>query len=86
MSLSKWRKNETISDRKWRKNETISDRNWKIPFGKFDGQTIQQILDGEQPSYLLWLVDNTDIDLSSDILDEADGLASDNPVDWWNVK
>ena len=71
---------------KWRKNETISDRNWKIPFGKFDGQTIQQILDGEQPSYLLWLVDNTDIDLSSDILDEADGLASDNPVDWWNVK
>ena len=47
---------------------------------------MQEVLDSERPQYLLWLVDNTDIDLSSDILDEADGLASDNPVDWWNVK
>jgi len=71
---------------KWRKIETISDRNWKIPFGAFKGKTVQEVLDSERPQYLLWLVDNTDIDLSSDILDEADGLASDNPVDWWNVK
>lgn len=71
---------------KWRKIETISDRNWKIPFGAFKNRTIQEVLDSENPGYLLWLVDATDIDLSSDILDEADGLASDNPVDWWNVK
>lgn len=54
--------------------------------GAFKNRTIQEVLDSENPGYLLWLVDATDIDLSSDILDEADGLASDNPVDWWNVK
>ena len=71
---------------KWRKIETISDRNWKLPFGAFKNRTIQEVLDSENPGYILWLNENTELDFHHTILDEADGLASDNPVDWWNVK
>ena len=53
------------------KRPTITDRNHVMTFGKFEGETIQDILDND-PQYLCWLVDNTDFDLHCDLLDEAE--------------
>ncbi len=61
---------------KWRKIETISDRNYKIPFGAFKGKTIQEVLDSENPGYILWLNENTNLDFHYTILDEAEGVGS----------
>lgn len=62
---------------------TITDRYKKLGFGKFAHETVQDILDND-PQYILWLDENTDIEIASDILAEADKNA--NPVheftDW----
>lgn len=39
-------------------------------FGKFQGDTLQDILDND-PLYICWLSDNTDMDFAWDILEEA---------------
>lgn len=51
--------------------QVISDRNWRMPWGKYRGETIQDLLDNV-PDYLCWVADNVpDIDFAWDILEEA---------------
>lgn len=52
------------------KPQTISDRKYVLPFGKFKGETVQDVLDND-PRYLCWLQENTDMDFSWDILEKA---------------
>lgn len=50
--------------------EPISDRNYVLRFGRYRGDTLQDVLDND-PFYIVWLSDNTDMDFSWDILEEA---------------
>jgi len=56
---------------------TITDRHKLIGFGKYACETAQDILDND-PGYFLWLDENTDIEIASDILAEADENNSPN--------
>ncbi len=49
----------------------ITDRHAKIGFGRYATETVQDILDNN-PGYFLWLDANTDIDIASSILSEAE--------------
>tara|TARA_Y100000034_G_scaffold29728_1_gene36201 strand:+ start:70126 stop:70329 length:204 start_codon:yes stop_codon:yes gene_type:complete len=42
----------------------------KIPFGKYYGKTIDEVL-GDDPSYLVWLDENTDFDVPEYALENA---------------
>lgn len=50
---------------------SITDRKALIGFGKYRRETVQDILDNA-PQYLLWLDANTDVEIASDILSEAE--------------
>lgn len=67
------------------KRETIRDRNWIMPFGKFKGTPLSEIIEND-PQYLIWLVDNTDLDFHSEIMDEIESGPRDEypPVDMWD--
>ena len=54
------------------KKEPIRNKQWIMPFGKYQGRTLEFIVEME-PQYILWLVDKTDLDFHSDIMDEIDG-------------
>jgi len=56
---------------------TITDRNKPLGFGRYAHETVQDIIDNI-PSYIIWLDANTDIEISSDILAEADENNSPN--------
>ena len=56
---------------------TITDRNKRLGFGRYADETVQDIIDNI-PSYILWLDENTDIEIASDILAEADEKNSPN--------
>lgn len=49
----------------------ITDRCAKVGFGKYAKETVQDILDND-PGYFLWLDANTNIDIASSILSEAE--------------
>lgn len=49
----------------------ITDRKAKIGFGKHANEIVQDVLD-TNPEYFLWLDENTDIEIASDILTEAE--------------
>lgn len=49
----------------------IVDRNAKLGFGRYAKETVQDILDND-PGYFLWLDANTDIQIASHILSEAE--------------
>lgn len=51
-------------------NRSLPDANTIIDFGKHKGRFVQWVIDNE-PSYLLWLADETDIDISPSVLDDA---------------
>lgn len=59
------------------RRETISDRKHVMTFGKFKGETVQDILDND-PQYLCWLVEHTDFDLHADLLEEAENNGKPN--------
>lgn len=59
------RSNHTV-----RKPQMITDRNAVLTFGKYRGETIQDILDND-PLYIVWLSDNTDLDFHWEILETA---------------
>jgi uncharacterized protein (DUF3820 family) len=42
-----------------------------IPFGKYEGQTVQEVLD-EDPEYLVWLDGQTDCKIAEHILDSIE--------------
>lgn len=46
-----------------------------MPYGKYKGKQLKEILKLD-PNYILWLVENTDIDVPSEIFNEANELAS----------
>jgi len=52
------------------KREPISDRNYVMPFGKYKGETIADLL-FEDPAYLEWLHKSTDFELDHILLDEV---------------
>lgn len=55
-----------------RKSQPITDRKHVMEFGKFKGETIQEILDND-PLYLVWLVENVpEFDLHHELLEEAE--------------
>lgn len=53
------------------KREPIRDWNWIVPFGKYQGQTLQFVLD-EDPQYLIWLALKTDIDFHDDLMEKIE--------------
>lgn len=53
-----------------RPSEPIRDPNWKLPFGRWKGFAISEVMEHDA-GYVLWLIDNTDIDLHADLLETA---------------
>jgi hypothetical protein len=49
----------------------ITDLHQRVGFGKYAVETVQDVLDND-PGYILWLDANTDIDICSTILSEAE--------------
>lgn len=48
-----------------------------MPFGKYRGETIQDILDVD-PNYLVWVHNNTDFELGYELLEEAENNGKPN--------
>jgi hypothetical protein len=55
------------------KNKIVDDMDFIMPFGKYKGMTIDDIL-ADDAGYLLWLHNNTDFELSAELL-----FAAENP-------
>lgn len=53
------------------RREPIRDRDFVMPFGKFQGISIGDLIHAK-PDYLLWLHNNTDFELHADLLDEIE--------------
>lgn len=51
--------------------EPVTDRKMLMPFGKYVGQSIADILDCDS-NYLVWLHNNTQFELGHQLLDEAE--------------
>lgn len=51
--------------------EPIRDTSFVLPFGRWKGHTIADVLI-EDPHYLTWLAENTDLDIHADILEEVE--------------
>lgn len=50
---------------------SITDRHAPLGFGKYAKESVQDIIDND-PNYILWLDANTDIEISSHLLSEAE--------------
>lgn len=61
----------SLSNQKQQEQRTITDRNKRLGFGRYANETAQDVLDND-PQYILWLDENTEIEIASDILAEAD--------------
>jgi len=59
------------SNQQQESQRTITDRRQLLGFGRYAKENVQDILDNH-PEYILWLDENTDIEIASDILAEAD--------------
>lgn len=71
------------------KREPISDRKHVLTFGKYQGDTIDDVL-LDDPGYLVWLHNNTDFELNDVLLDAAEALPqhtfsgySKRDEEWW---
>lgn len=53
------------------KREPISDRNFVMPFGKYKGETVGNLIQ-DAPDYLAWLCQNTDFELDHILMDEVE--------------
>lgn len=53
--------------------EKILERDDVITFGKHKGETLEDIL-SEEPSYIVWLSEETDNIIDEDLLSEAENL------------
>lgn len=49
----------------------VTDRKMLMPFGKYAGESIADILDCD-PNYLVWIHNNTQFELGHELLDEAE--------------
>lgn len=52
--------------------EPIRDRKFVMPFGKHKGESIADLMEID-PHYLIWVHENTDLELHADLYDEAAG-------------
>lgn len=52
---------------------TISDRNWTLPFGKYKGETIANLMESN-PQYLEWCISADLFELDYALLDELETL------------
>lgn len=57
------------------KREPVRDKNFVMPFGRFKGISIDDVMYSD-PKYLLWLHDNTDFELHADLYDEVEESVS----------
>lgn len=53
------------------KREPIRDRNFVMPFGKYEGRTLEFVMEHD-PQYILWLQSGNGIEFHSDIMDEIE--------------
>ncbi len=53
------------------KREPIRDLKWIIPFGKWQGTALEDVIEHDS-QYIVWLLNNTDLDFHADILDLAE--------------
>lgn len=53
------------------KREPIRDKTFVMPFGKYRGETIGDLM-LDDPWYVLWLVEHTDFDIHADLADELE--------------
>lgn len=51
----------------WSMNKIIEDFNQRLTFGKHRGKTIDEVISVD-PSYILWLADETDWEIEEDII------------------
>jgi uncharacterized protein (DUF3820 family) len=63
------------------KHEMVTDIKAVLAFGKYKGESLQEIIDND-PQYLLWLHNNTDFELSAELLDLVEGSPS-KQADWY---
>lgn len=49
--------------------EPIRDKKFVMPFGKYKGESIADVMEMD-PNYLLWAHENTDFELHADLYDE----------------
>lgn len=55
--------------------QPISDRNYILPFGKYRGESLADIID-INPHYLLWLILNTSFELDHILQEEIEEAAT----------
>ena len=67
----------SLSNPQKENSRAITDRNKVIGWGKYAREIVQDVLDTD-PGYFLWLDANTDVEIASNILAEADENASPN--------
>lgn len=51
--------------------EPVTDVNHVMTFGRYRGDTVQDILDND-PHYLVWVHSNTDFELGHELLEQAE--------------
>lgn len=61
------------------RQEPIRDRNFVMPFGKYVGTPLHEIIEND-PQYILWLQNGDGIEFHSDIIDEVEREEPDS----WN--
>lgn len=64
--------------------QTIKAYEDVMTFGKFKGKTIGEIVD-EQPSYIMWLVENEIVECDDEIYEDVQWADANNfpPEDWF---
>lgn len=68
------------------KQQGITDRKQIIEWGKFAGESVQDVLDND-PGYFLWLDTHTNIPIESNILTEAeDNMKPDHEFKGWTER
>ena len=55
------------------KREPIQDKNFVMPFGRYKGETLGDVLEVNS-AYILWLHENTDMDFHYTIIEEAETI------------
>jgi hypothetical protein len=51
-------------------SEDLDDDNFPLRFGKYQGRTPKELIETD-PSYVVWLFDNTDVAISEELYDAA---------------
>jgi hypothetical protein len=63
--------------------QPITDRNHILTFSKYAGMTIEEVL-REDKFFLVWLHNNSPMELSAELLDDAMGITDEERAEWLN--